>query len=153
MWATLNPLSGVDFWVRACMKTRAFYVAPPLEFPLSVRSTFERKLQIFTHKFTPLSRSLNRSWSFCQWSVISLPKICDLIAKDQWSYCIQRWWNHQSTQQEKIPSKLPSENYLSVIYLLLRFFLWIRRRSPRFWCCRETNENQREVIAGRYFCK
>ena len=37
------------------MKTRAFYVAPPREFPLSVRATFEPELQIFTHKFTPLS--------------------------------------------------------------------------------------------------
>ena len=48
-------LSGVDFWVRACVKTRAFYVAPPLEFPLSVHATFKRELHIFTHKFTPLS--------------------------------------------------------------------------------------------------
>ena len=37
------------------MKTRAFYVAPPREFPLSVLWTFEWELQIFTHKFTPLS--------------------------------------------------------------------------------------------------
>ena len=37
------------------MKTRAFYVALPREFPLSVPSTFEQELQIFTHKFTPLS--------------------------------------------------------------------------------------------------
>ena len=37
------------------MKTRTFYVAPPRVFPLSVRATFERELQIFTHKFTPLS--------------------------------------------------------------------------------------------------
>ena len=39
------------------MKTHAFYVAPTLEFPLSVRATFERELQIFTPKFTPLSIS------------------------------------------------------------------------------------------------
>ena len=50
-----DVLSGVDFWVRACVKTRTFYVAPPREFPLSVRATFKRELQIFTHKFTPLS--------------------------------------------------------------------------------------------------
>ena len=53
----LGILSGVDFRVRACVKTRTFYVAPPLEFPLSVRATFKRELQIFTHKFTPLSLS------------------------------------------------------------------------------------------------
>ena len=37
------------------MKTRTLYVAPRREFPLSVRATFERELQIYTHKFTPLS--------------------------------------------------------------------------------------------------
>ena len=54
-WGTL--LSGVDFWVRVCVKTPAFYFASPGEFPLSVRATFERDLQIFTHKFSPLSTS------------------------------------------------------------------------------------------------
>ena len=49
-------LSGADFWVRACVKTRTFYVTPPCEFPLSVRATLERELQMSTHKFTPLSR-------------------------------------------------------------------------------------------------
>ena len=42
------------------MKTHAFYVVPPREFTLSVRSTFERELQICTHKFTPLSTYLWR---------------------------------------------------------------------------------------------
>ena len=37
------------------MKTSDFYVAPPREFPLSFRATFDRELQSFTHKFTPLS--------------------------------------------------------------------------------------------------
>ena len=32
----------------------------PREFPLSVRATFKRDLQIYTHKFTPLSTDMQK---------------------------------------------------------------------------------------------
>ena len=37
------------------MKSRAFYVALPRAFAPAVRAIFTRKIQIFTHKFSPLS--------------------------------------------------------------------------------------------------
>ena len=59
------------------MKTRAFYVAPPREFPLSVRATFPSpsarlssgsfELQIVTHKFTPLSKLNIRNLVYEGW--------------------------------------------------------------------------------------
>ena len=48
-------LSGVDLWGRKCVKSAAVLVASPRVFPLSVRAIFTREIQIFTHKFTPLS--------------------------------------------------------------------------------------------------
>ena len=50
-------LSGVDLWGRKCVKSAAVLVASPRVFPLSVRAIFTREIQIFTHKFTPLSKS------------------------------------------------------------------------------------------------
>ena len=40
------------------MKSAAVLVASPRVFPLSVHAIFTRKIQIFTHKFTPLSKCL-----------------------------------------------------------------------------------------------
>ena len=41
------------------MKTTAILLRSPRVFPLSVWATFKRKIQIFTHKFTPLSIPLS----------------------------------------------------------------------------------------------
>ena len=37
------------------MKTAAILLRSPRAFPLSVWATFKRQIQMFTHKFTPLS--------------------------------------------------------------------------------------------------
>ena len=44
-------LSGVDFWVRKCVKTTAILFRSPRAFPLSVWANLRRELRIFTHKY------------------------------------------------------------------------------------------------------
>ena len=39
-------------------ENRAFFVAPPRVFPLSIRASFRRDIQIFTQNSTPLSMYL-----------------------------------------------------------------------------------------------
>ena len=43
------------------MKTTAILLRSPRVFPLSVWATFKREIQIFTYKFTPLSRKERRT--------------------------------------------------------------------------------------------